>query len=463
MRRIVLVAALLVVMAEAAAAALELRSEQSLTSRLRELVVYSPALERETSVRVLLPEDYDPEGEPLPVLLLLHGGWGSFVDWTLPDVGEAEAITAGLPLIVVMPDGGQGGWYSDWKNATTQGAQRWETYHLRELLPFVHAHYDARADRAGNGVAGLSMGGFGAVHYAARRPDLFGFVAAFSGAVDNQHPDIAFVMNASPLIMGGDPGDIWGDPVLEEARWRANNPIDLAANLRHVAVELRTGDGDPDGPSPDVSEVACAAANATLHERLTGLGIAHVHFVYPGGTHTWPYWRDGLAASLPGFLAVAAARAPAPVAVDYRSLEPSFSAWGFDVALDRPVYETAILSVRRNRFSLTGTGAATVTTPPRFAPDEEVELVVESSLAGPQSLVLTAGPDGRLTVPLDLGPASTVDEYPEPPTGPPALVTAQVRFVPEPARAATAAAAAAALALLARRRSRRASPAADRP
>lgn len=442
-----LVVALLLAVSGASAEPLELRSEQPLSPRLRELTVYSPALERETTLRVLLPDDFDPEGEPLPVLLLLHGGFGSFLDWTAPGGGDAEAITDGLPLIVVMPDGGQGGWYSDWKNATPQGPQRWETYHLRELLPFVRDHYGARSDRAGTGVAGLSMGGFGAIHYAVRQPDLFGFAAAFSGAVDNQHPDIGFVINISPVIMEGWPGDIWGDRELDESRWRAHNPIDLAANLRPVAVELRTGDGDPGGPDEDIQELACAAANATLHQRLADIGIPHFYTEYPG-THTWPYWRDGLAASLPGFLAVAAAQAPDPVVIEHVSLEPSFSAWGFDVVLDRPVYETAHLSVRPHLFALTGTGAATVTTPARFAPEQEVEILVESSI-GPQQLVLTAGPDGRLVVPLDLGPASTVDEHPHPPGGPPTLVTAQVRFAPEAAGGAWAAAA---LSLLAWRR-----------
>ena len=202
--------------------------------------MYSPALERETSLRVLTPEGFDPATDRLPVLYLLHGGFGGFRDWS--GGGRAEALTAGLPLIVVMPDGGQGGWYDDWDvAATTQGRQRWETYQVEELLPFVQDRYRTRTDRTGTAVAGLSMGGFGALHHAARHPDRYGFAASFSGAVDNLHPGIAGVIDISPLIMGGRPGDIWGRAGTNETRWRSENPVDLAANLATVEVQLRTG------------------------------------------------------------------------------------------------------------------------------------------------------------------------------------------------------------------------------
>ena len=55
-----------------------------------------------------------------PVLYLLHGAFGNDADWTA--VGDAEAITAGQPMIVVMPDGGQGGWYTNWVNRGRRAA-----------------------------------------------------------------------------------------------------------------------------------------------------------------------------------------------------------------------------------------------------------------------------------------------------------------------------------------------------
>ena len=80
---VVLVASLLVMpVASADPAGLELRSAQQLSPRLTQLRVYSPALAHEANVRVLAPDGFDPDRDHLPVLWLLHGGFGSSADWT---------------------------------------------------------------------------------------------------------------------------------------------------------------------------------------------------------------------------------------------------------------------------------------------------------------------------------------------------------------------------------------------
>src|SRR5438128_1855963 len=63
----------------------------------------------------------------------------------------------------------------------------WETYHMRELIPWIDSHYPTVADRSGRAIAGLSMGGFGAMTYAAKHPDLFAAAGSFSGAVDTDY------------------------------------------------------------------------------------------------------------------------------------------------------------------------------------------------------------------------------------------------------------------------------------
>lgn len=308
----------------------ELLGVEELSPRLSELRLRSTALARETRVRVLQP----PDGvRPLPVLFLLHGGGldSDHTNWTA--TGDAEALTEGLPLLVVMPDGGKGGWYSDWlRRDSRHGRQCWEQYHVGELLPFVRAHFRTRTDRDGTAIAGLSMGGFGAIHYAARHPDEFGFAAAFSGAVDIRHPGIGRVVRVSPEIMGGTRGDIFGDHVADEARWRAANPVDLAANLATVEVELRTGNGGKGGPfgdlpGDDTQEVGVSQATANLHRRLDELGIDHVYDDYGPGAHAWPYWNDALRRSLPRILA-ADDRRPVPERVTHVAWEPAFSVWG---------------------------------------------------------------------------------------------------------------------------------------
>lgn len=286
----------------------ELRAVDQLSPRLEQLRVFSPALGHEANVRVLTPAGFDATTDHLPVLWLLHGGFGSAADWTT--VGDAEALTAGLPMVVVMPDAGIGGWYTDWKRATPEGPQRWETFHVNELRPFVEARYQTRTDRGGRAVVGLSMGGFGAMSYAARHPDLFGFAASFSGAVDLFHPGVAAIVGISPLAHQGVPGDIFGLPVVDDANWRAHNPVDLAENLRDTVIQLRTGNGEPGGPHGgdfDPQEGGVSQATATLHGRLNALGIPHLYLDYGPGAHSWPYWRDDLQATLPGITAFFAA------------------------------------------------------------------------------------------------------------------------------------------------------------
>src|SRR5437660_3676970 len=74
-------------------------------------------------VRILLPDGYSGNSSRYPVLYLLHGGaGGSSRQWTA-EGGAAEAITAGQPLITVMPDGGKVGWYTDWVDAAGSGPQ----------------------------------------------------------------------------------------------------------------------------------------------------------------------------------------------------------------------------------------------------------------------------------------------------------------------------------------------------
>ena len=305
---------------------------------------------------MLTPAGFDPATDHLPVLWLLHGGFGGHVDWTT--VGNAEALTAGVPMIVVMPDAGPGGWYSDWYSPNTdQGVQRWETYHVRELYPWVIEHYAARADRSGHAIVGLSMGGFGAMHHASRHPDLFGFAAAFSGAVDLLNPGVGLVTDLSPFIMGGSPTQIWGDRITQETRWRANNPVDLAPNLRTLGLQLRTGNGLPGGVhggGPDPIELGVWTATASLHQRLASLGIDHLHQDYGPGGHLWAYWQDDLAATLPAIVAATAEARPDPATVDHIAFEPAYSVWGHDVALARPVLERSILAVRPNGFALDG-------------------------------------------------------------------------------------------------------------
>jgi S-formylglutathione hydrolase FrmB len=279
----------------AAPAGIALLGERRLDARLREWTLRTTALDRPTRVRVLLPAGYHRHPRRrYPVLYLLHGCCSDFRSWTA--FGRAEAITARYPLIVVMPDAGRQGWYTDWYRGAAPVRPRWETYHVGQLVPFVDARLRTIAARRGRAIAGLSMGGYGALSYAARHPGLFVAAASFSGALE----------------IGSEAA--WGSRAEQPARWRAHLPISLAARLRSRAVvELRTGDGAPGPLDHAHTSPGCGACrierflhpmNVHLHERLRRLGIRHVWDDYGPGTHAWPYWRRDLRETLPDLMAV---------------------------------------------------------------------------------------------------------------------------------------------------------------
>lgn len=277
--------------------------------RCMDLVVPTPAsvVVPESTVRVLLPEGYDGTRERYPVLYLLHGAGDTFATWT--EQTDVAAFSAGFPIIIVMPDGGRdanAGFYSDW----IDGSRQWETFHTRILKRYVDAHFRTLPTRRHRAVAGLSMGGFGAMSYAARHHELFAAAASFSGAVDTLYPTPATnLLFVSGVVAPG----IWGDPATHEALWRAHNPTDLARRLRGVALFLATGDGTRGGPAGDVPdpggygiEQVVKQMNDSFAQALDAADVPYASDFYQGGYHGWPYWQRELHWALPQIVALVA-------------------------------------------------------------------------------------------------------------------------------------------------------------
>src|SRR5881275_2667820 len=177
-------------------------------------------------VRVTLPATYfNTTTTRFPVLYLLHGGaGGNSAQWTTGG-GDEEHITAGSELITVMPDGGKVGWYTNWVDQS-QGAQAWADFHLNQLIPWIDANVRTIAAKSGRAIAGLSMGGFGAVRYAQDRPDAFAYVASFSGAVDLSDPGTKGVIGEQAGQSGYNPNGPFGNPYPPfDTTYRALNPI----------------------------------------------------------------------------------------------------------------------------------------------------------------------------------------------------------------------------------------------
>lgn len=392
---------------------IEVISRYSLSPRLLDYTLRTPALADTTHVRVLLPAGYGGGGQRrYPVLYLLNGCCENWRSWT--DHGDAERMTAPYGALVVMPEGGPDGNYTDWFNGGAGGRPMWETFHVAQLIPWVEETFRVRRGRAGRAIAGLSMGGFGALSYAARHPDTFVTAASFSGVIDTNTPLGEQAVQEESIQSGNPPDRQFGPRVTQEVRWRAHNPWDLAENLRGLRLWLTTGNGMPGGPfggGPDLVEDLVHRENLAVHSRLLQLGIAHVWDDYGPGSHDWPYFASDLERALPWIMAGFDDPPAPPVRVDLRSAEAQYGGYGWSLVLARPAMEfSALRDADRGGFTLSGSGSAVVRTPAFFRPRSRMLVTVDNA-GGAAATVRRADRHGRLSIALALGPDNSAQQY----------------------------------------------------
>lgn len=267
--------------------------------RTVDLTVDSPAVGAQVKVRLLLPDRFaDEPGRRWPVLYLLHGCCDTYVSWTRST--DIERRTAHVDAIVVMPDGGPTGFYSNWKHGP-----RWETFHLIELGQILATRYHAGTRRV---IAGASMGGLGALGYAARHRGMFTMAASFSGIVDTRlSPGESEAYQHLVGAYGGDPAGLWGDPINDSDLWREHNPYDLAGELHGVKLFVSAGNGVPGpmdaaGARRDPLEESLRAENEAFARRLKELKVDATIDLYGPGTHNWVYWQRELGRAWPMIL-----------------------------------------------------------------------------------------------------------------------------------------------------------------
>ena len=131
---------------------------------------------------VLIPDSYGGDSEPLPVVYLLHGSSGTHL--TLVSKTTSNAVDR-LGFVAVCPWGGQ----SWWMDAPVANSA-FESWIVSDVMPTVESTYRIRTDRSGRGIAGSSMGGFGAHYIGLRHKNLFSAVGSVFGAFDlTRQPD----------------------------------------------------------------------------------------------------------------------------------------------------------------------------------------------------------------------------------------------------------------------------------
>ncbi|MFJ2188828.1 alpha/beta hydrolase [Kitasatospora sp. NPDC087861] len=276
------------------------------------ITVTTPQVAGEHTIRILLPAGYaaDP-AKRYPVLYFLHGASDNPSDPAL----AYPALTAAQSMITVIPDGGLRGWYTDWLDqGTAAGAQNWETFHLDQVVPFIDANLRTLTGRRSRAVGGLSMGGFGALHYAQDRPQLFGQVLTMSGANDLSANEmiirgavVATLTNVGTVLCGpsnGQPcGLDFGPTVSSDAifgtpypvfnadwRWNAADPASRMGLLADTGIAVYTGNGN--GSAADMEFWAEGTAKR-VKDRLDALHLTYHYVDYGDGAAWGPHCNGG--------------------------------------------------------------------------------------------------------------------------------------------------------------------------
>lgn len=232
---------------------------------------FSSALQKQTAAYVLLPETGAP---PYPTLYLLHGLSDNHTIWLRRT--SIERYVADLPLIVVMPDGGRG-FYCD-----AQEGYACDTAIGVELVDRIDRTFPTKASRDGRVLAGLSMGGYGALKLANAHPDRFCAAVSHSGALGFGHsekghdgnplpPEFRRIVGESPA---GGPNDLYALTAKNHA----------AGTLPAMRIDCGVDD-------------FLIEANRTFVAFLQEKRIPHEYEEFPGA-HEWSYWDEHIQEAL---------------------------------------------------------------------------------------------------------------------------------------------------------------------
>jgi putative tributyrin esterase len=236
---------------------------------VRDASFLSDSLGREMRYRVILPAGYEGSADRYPVLFLLHGLYGDSENWSTRTslVRYAEHFR----LIIAMPDAGNS-WYA---NSATVPSDKFEDYIIKDFLAEVDARFRTIREPYARAIAGLSMGGYGAIKFALKYPQLFAVAGGISAALnapadlDDRAPDF----RANLLSVFG--------PHDSETR-RQSDPLALLARaepskLPYIYLDCGTGDA------------LFLQSNRELAASLQERGAAYEFHEMPGA-HQWDFW-----------------------------------------------------------------------------------------------------------------------------------------------------------------------------
>src|SRR5271163_658126 len=227
---------------------------------------------------VILPADYDADKSSFyPVLYFLHGLGGNEQMLLnsggmnmIQDLRDEKRIGE---FLIVAPGGGRSFYIN-----SRDGKVRYEDFFIHEFLPYIESYYRIRAERKSRGITGVSMGGYGALRFALRYPNLFEAVSAHSPALIDVPPKIN-VSSEQAAEVAAELGKAFGSQV-DVAFWERESPFTMVRNgPRPAGLQIYFDCGSED-------DFGFNKGSAQFDELLTAHGIPHEFHLYPGG-HDW--------------------------------------------------------------------------------------------------------------------------------------------------------------------------------
>ncbi len=223
---------------------------------------YSVYLDKWEQMNVIVP----PGKGPYPVLYLLHGLSDDHEAWTVNS--RIEQYAERKRLIIAMPNVGRMFYVND----PRPGGQKCEDYIMRDVIGTVDRMFHTIAARRARAVAGLSMGGYGAMMLALRNPEKFCASVSHSGAL----------YFADPKAMLSDHPDV---NQLSIACQQAGYDLEKLARKfkkagRKLALRLDCGEDD-----------FLIESSRRFDAYLDKLEIAHEYQEH-SGVHNWDYWNE---------------------------------------------------------------------------------------------------------------------------------------------------------------------------
>ncbi|MDN5211803.1 alpha/beta hydrolase-fold protein [Fulvivirgaceae bacterium BMA12] len=243
------------------------------SNNLRFITIKTPHLKGRGDICVFVPPDTG--SAPIPLLILLHGVYGSAWAWTLKGgahVSAMEMIQNGeiKPMAIAMPSDGLWG---DGSAYLPHNGYDFEKWIVDDVPQAVIENIPAVTSTSKLFIGGLSMGGFGALRMGVKHAEKFQAISAHSSITD---------IEQMPLFVEEDLSHYY------QAKPEETSVLSVIKEHRHHLPAIRFDCGTED---------LLIEKNRTLHRQLADENIKHEYYEFEGG-HEWPYWQKHIRDSL---------------------------------------------------------------------------------------------------------------------------------------------------------------------